>query len=96
MYNLRLWIENKLHIWLNGAGLGTSFIAWATDNFALLVNLLLFSIPTFIYSALKFRQKYIYQERINELEIAKKEQELQQDKVEFDKKLNVNEPNSKL
>ena len=94
-YNVRIWVETKLHIWVNGAGVLTSFAAWATDNIPLLINLLFFSIPMAIYSAFKFQQKYQHQARLNakeieakEIEIQAKKQDLEHDKKQFEHDLN--------
>lgn len=90
MNHFRIWIENRLHIWLNGAGLSGTFIAWVTNNADILINLLLFSIPTAVYSAYKFNQKYKHQEELNRLEIEERKQELEQDRMKFEKELNAN------
>lgn len=72
-------VNERAIILLNSAGFGTNLLAWVADNPAFVSNMLLFAIPTAIYTILKGRQKLKQNAEIHELEMMRKRQEMQQD-----------------
>lgn len=81
-------IDTRFIVLLNGMGIGTNLVAWVVDNPAFVSNMLLFAIPTAVFTILKGRQRLKHQSELHELEVLRKKQELQQDQDLFDSKLN--------
>lgn len=78
--NTRMFkIKEKAIYLLNGMGIGSNLIAWVSDNPAFVTNLLLFAIPTAVFTILKGRQKLMQQQQIHELDMMRIKQELKQD-----------------
>lgn len=65
----------KVVVFLNGLGFSSNMIAWVDDNKLFASNLLLFGIPTALYTFYRFRQKFRHQEELNRLEIARLKKE---------------------
>lgn len=70
--------EKAIYI-LNSIGIGSNLIAWIADNPAFVMNLLLFAIPTAIFTILKGRQRLRQESELHKIEVMRKKQELQQD-----------------
>lgn len=83
-------VDARFIVLLNGMGIGTNLVAWVADNPAFVSNMLLFAIPTAVFTILKGRQKLKHQSDLHELEVLRKKQELQQDQDLFDSKLKGN------
>jgi hypothetical protein len=65
----------KVVVFLNSLGFSSNMIAWVDDNKLFASNLLLFGIPTALYTFYRFRQKFRHQEELNRLEIARLKKE---------------------
>lgn len=66
---------DRVVIFLNTFGFSSNMIAWVDDNKLFASNLLLFGIPTALYTFYRFRQKFRHQEELNRLEIARLKKE---------------------
>jgi len=80
-------IKEKAIYLLNVMGIGSNLIAWVADNPAFVMNLLLFAIPTAIFTIIRGRQRLKHEGDMHRLEIMRKEQELKQDADIHKKKL---------